>query len=215
MPVSAWLNLLQQHRVIAVIRANHVSIAREMALAAAAGGIKLMEITWNTDKAESLIPKLQQELPDCKIGTGTILNREMAERAIACGCKFLFTPHTDEVLIKTGLEANIPVVAGALTPTEILKAWNAGATAVKVFPIKVMGGAEYLECLQPVLADIPLIPTGGVNLDNAARFLKAGAIAVGISNCLFAPEAIAEGDWTTIISRSQALIQQLQEFQGR
>ena len=186
-----------------------------MALAAAAGGIKLIEIAWNTDRAESLIPKLQQELPDCKIGTGTILDISMAERAIACGCSFLFTPHTNSEIIAKGIEHNIPVIAGALTPTEIITAWQAGAAAVKVFPIKIMGGVDYLQCLQPVLRDIPLIPTGGITLQNADKFLEAGAIAVGISSDLFSSEAVMEDDWTTIIARSQALIQKVQPFQNQ
>ena len=213
--MNPWLSLLQQHRIIAVVRADNVSVAREMALAAAAGGIKLIEIAWNTDRAESLIPKLQQELPDCKIGTGTILDISMAERAIACGCSFLFTPHTNSEIIAKGIEHNIPVIAGALTPTEIITAWQAGAAAVKVFPIKIMGGVDYLQCLQPVLRDIPLIPTGGITLQNADKFLEAGAIAVGISSDLFSSEAIMDDDWTTIIARSQALIQKVQPFQNQ
>jgi len=213
--VNSWLNLLQQHRIIAVIRADNAVIAREIALAAAAGGIKLIEIAWNTDRAESLIPKLQQELPDCKIGAGTVLDIDSAERAIACGCSFLFTPHTNLDLISKGLENNVPVIAGALTPTEILTAWQAGAAAVKVFPIKVFGGVDYLKCLQPILCDIPLIPTGGVTIQNAAQFLAAGAIAVGISSDLFSTEMIAEDDWTTIIARSQMLIKKVQPFQNQ
>ena len=213
--MNSWLNLLQQHRIIAVVRADNVGSAREMALAAAAGGIKLIEIAWNTDRAESLIPKLQQELPDCKIGTGTVLDVDNAERAIACGCSFLFTPHTNPELIAKGVANNIPVIAGALTPTEIIAAWQAGAAAVKVFPIKVIGGVDYLQCLQPVLRDIPLIPTGGITLQNADKFLAAGAIAVGISSNLFLAEAIAENDWTTIIARSQAFIQKVQPFQNQ
>lgn len=211
--MNSWLSLLQQHRLIAVIRADSATTAREMALAAAAGGIKLIEITWNTDRAESLIPKLQQELPDCKIGTGTILDLDMASRAIACGCSFMFTPHTNCDLIAKGLEHNIPVIAGALTPTEIVTAWQAGAAAVKIFPIKVMGGIDYLRFLQPVLRDIPLIPTGGITVDDADQFLAAGAIAIGISTHLFSPQAIVEDDWTAIIARSQSLIQKVQPFQ--
>ncbi len=213
--VNSWLNLLQQHRIIAVIRADNAVTAREIALAAAAGGIKLIEIAWNTDRAESLIPKLQQELPDCKIGAGTVLDIDSAERAIACGCSFLFTPHTNLDLISKGLENNVPVIAGALTPTEILTAWQAGAAAVKIFPIKVLGGVDYLKCLQPILRDIPLIPTGGITLQNAAQFLATGAIAVGISSDLFSAEAIAEDDWTTIIARSRMLIQKVQPFQNQ
>lgn len=213
--MTAWLSLLQQQRVIAVIRATNASVAREMALAAAAGGIKLMEITWNTDKADSLIPKLQQELPDCKIGTGTVLNPEMAAEAIASGCSFIFTPHTSPEIIELGRAANVPVIAGALTPTEIVTAWQAGAAAVKVFPIKSVGGVSYLECLQPVIGEIPLIPTGGVTAENTSLFLDAGAIAVGISSNLFSHEAVAEGNWTTAISKAQLLMQQVQPFQGR
>ena len=213
--MTAWLSLLQQQRVIAVIRATTASIARESALAAAAGGIKLMEITWNTDNAESLIPKLQSELPDCKIGTGTILNLDMATRAIASGCSFIFTPHTSVEIIELGRTANVPVIAGALTPTEILMAWQAGAAAVKVFPIKSVGGVAYLECLQPVLGNIPLIPTGGVTVKNTSLFLQSGAIAVGISSDLFPPATVKEDDWTAVISKAQLLMQQVQPFQGR
>ena len=211
--MNPWLSLLQQHRIIAIIRADNVTIAREMALAAAAGGIKLIEIAWNTDRAESLIPKLQQELPDCKIGTGTILDIESAERAMGCGCSFLFTPHTNLEIITKGIKNNIPVIAGALTPTEIVAAWQAGASAVKVFPIKIIGGVDYLQCLQPVLRYIPLIPTGGITIQNADKYLAAGAIAVGVSSNLFSLEAIAEDDWTAIILRSQMLIQKVQPFQ--
>ncbi len=213
--MTAWLSLLQQQRVIAVIRATSSSIARESALAAAAGGIKLMEITWNTDNAESLIPKLQSELPDCKIGTGTILNLDMAAKAIASGCSFIFTPHTSVEIIEMGRAANVPVIAGALTPTEILTAWQAGAAAVKVFPIKSVGGVSYLQCLRPVLGDIPLIPTGGVTVENTRLFLQSGAIAVGISSDLFSPATVKEDDWTAVISKAQLLMQQVQPFQGR
>ncbi|MDX2256581.1 MAG: bifunctional 4-hydroxy-2-oxoglutarate aldolase/2-dehydro-3-deoxy-phosphogluconate aldolase [Pseudanabaenaceae cyanobacterium bins.39] len=212
--MNPWLSLLQQHRLIAVIRSSSVVTAREMALAAAAGGIKLIEIAWNTDRAELLIPKLQQELPDCKIGTGTILDLDMADRAIACGCSFIFTPHTNLEIIGKGTEKNIPVIAGALTPTEIVAAWQAGAAAVKIFPIKVMGGLAYLQSLRPVLPEIPLIPTGGISIEDAARFLGAGAIAIGMSSQLFAAEAIAEDDWTTIIARSRQLMQNVQPFQS-
>ncbi|MFN7716830.1 MAG: bifunctional 4-hydroxy-2-oxoglutarate aldolase/2-dehydro-3-deoxy-phosphogluconate aldolase [Pseudanabaenaceae cyanobacterium] len=212
-PVNPWTNLMQQHRVIAVIRAKSVTMARQMALAAAAGGIKMLEITWNTERAESLIPKLQQELPDCKIGTGTILDADMAQRAINCGARFMFMPHTNPDLIRQGTRANVPVIAGAMTPTEVITAWQAGATAVKIFPIKIMGGPKYIKCLRPVLTDIPLIPTGGVNLEDIEAFLDAGAIAVGVSGSLFLEEAIANDDWSTIIARSRALMEKVRPYQ--
>jgi len=210
--LSDWLNLLRQCRLIAIIRSDRSSVAREMALAAAAGGIRLMEITWNTDKAETLIPKLQQELPACRIGTGTILNVEMAKRAIACGCSFFFTPHTSPQLIEIGLSAKVPVIPGAMTPTEIVQAWQAGAEAVKVFPIKTLGGVEYIKALSPVISHIPLIPTGGVTLEDADQYLQAGAIAVGIASSLFA-QAEDNPDWTSLISRSQLLVGKIQPYQ--
>jgi len=91
---QSWLTLLQQHRIIAVIRTSDQSLGRQMAQAVAAGGIKLIEITWNTDAAADLIPHLRQALPDCTIGTGTLLNQEQVKQAIEAGAEFLFTPHT-------------------------------------------------------------------------------------------------------------------------
>ncbi len=215
MAVSAWQNLLQQHRVVAVIRAGRADVAREMALAAAAGGMKLLEVTWDTERADTLIPKLQQELPDCKIGTGTLRSIEEVRQAIACGCKFLFSPHTDLDAIAIARAADVPIVPGALTPTEIQQAWQAGAAAVKVFPIQCMGGADYLRSLHPVFRDIPLIPTGGIAVEDVTSYLEAGAIAVGLSTDLFPPAAVATKDWPIAIARCRMLLQSVQRFQGR
>jgi 2-dehydro-3-deoxyphosphogluconate aldolase / (4S)-4-hydroxy-2-oxoglutarate aldolase len=175
---------LQKERLIAIVRSNTTDIAHRSALAIAQSGIKLIEITWNTPAASNLISQLQGELVDCVIGAGTILNETMAKEAIACGTKFIFTPHVDDQIIHLCQNAQIPIICGALTPTEILTAWNLGATAVKVFPIKCVGGAKYLECLHSVFPQIPLIPTGGVNQANASEMLKAGAIALGVSTAL-------------------------------
>lgn len=210
--MTYWLSLLQLHRVIAVVRTTDADIARQMILAAAAGGIRLIEITWNSDRVETLIPQMQQELPQCWFGTGTILNPEMAESAIACGAKFMFTPHVDRDLIAIGKAQNIPVIPGALTPTEILTAWQLGAKVVKVFPIKTVGGVEYLNCLRPVLGEIPLLPTGGVTMANAIGFLQAGAIAVGISSDLFDKHAIDTGNWAKITANAQALVRQIEQL---
>lgn len=214
--MSHWISLLQRHRIIAVIRSTDVNTAYKMAIAAATGGIKLIEITWNSggnsDAVESLIPKLQTELSDCLIGTGTILNLEMAKRAIACGCKFIFTPHVNQDLIRFVNNAQVPIMAGAMTPTEILQAWAWGADAVKIFPIKTLGGQEYIKCLKPVLESIPLIPTGGVTMDNAMEFLSSGAIAVGVSTDLFLPQAIINQDWQKISDRARVICLKVEKF---
>ena len=116
-----------------------------MARTAVAGGIRLIEITWTCDRPQQLIQQLREERPDCTIGCGTILTQEQLKSAIACGSQFCFTPHIDVNLIQTAIAADIPIIPGALTPTEIVQASQAGAEYVKVFPIQSVGGARYLE----------------------------------------------------------------------
>lgn len=204
-----WLTLLQQHRFIAVIRSPWLSLGHKMAQAVALGGLSLIEITWNSERAPELISQLRTELPHCIIGTGTLLNLEQLEQAIEAGAQFLFTPHVNLTLIAAAVKAGVPIVPGALTPTEIVTAWEAGANCIKVFPIQAMGGASYIKALQGPLGNIPLIPTGGVSLENAQEFLKAGAIAVGLSGELFPKALIATEDWKAIAQRARTLREQL------
>jgi 2-dehydro-3-deoxyphosphogluconate aldolase/(4S)-4-hydroxy-2-oxoglutarate aldolase len=206
---ESWLTLLRQHRSIAVIRASQLSLGRQMAQAVAAGGMPLIEITWNTARAPELISQLRLELPHCTIGTGTLLNLEQLQQAIDAGAQFLFTPHVDPALIAAAVDAGVPMVPGALSPTEIVTAWNAAASCVKVFPIEAVGGTSYIKSLQGPLGQIPLIPTGGVTLENAKSFIAAGAIAVGLSGDLFPKALIAAEDWEAIAQRAKTLQQQL------
>lgn len=209
---KAWLSKLRQHRAIAVIRASKMELAKQMALTAASGGMQLIEITWNSDRAGQLISQLRSELPNCTIGTGTLFNIQELQQAIASGAEFLFAPHVDVAMIKAALEKNIPIIPGALSPTEIVTAWNHGASCVKVFPVDAVGGASYIKSLQGPLGEIPLIPTGGVTLDNAKEFLQAGAIAVGLSSQLFPQHLVTQNNWSVICQRMQILIQQLGYF---
>ncbi len=202
-----WLSLLSQHRSIAVIRASSLLLGLQMAQAVAQGGISVIEITWNSSQAPELISQLRSELPTCIIGTGTILNREQLQQAIAVGAQFLFTPHVDRTLIEAAVAKDVPIIPGALSPTEIITAWQAGASCVKVFPIQAVGGASYIKALQGPLGSIPLIPTGGVTLNNAQEFIKAGAIAVGLAGDLFPKALIADGDWKAITQRAKSLRQ--------
>lgn len=183
-----------------------------MALAIATGGMSLIEITWNSDRAPELISQLRLELPHCMIGTGTLLNQEQLRQAIDAGAQFLFTPHVDTALIAAAVEAGVPIVPGALSPTEIVTAWNAGASCVKVFPIEAVGGANYIKALQGPLGYIPLIPTGGVTLENAKELIAAGAIAVGLSGELFPKSLIAIEAWEAIAQRAKILKSHLQQF---
>lgn len=206
---SPWLTLLQEHRAIAVIRSPQMELGCHLAKAVAAGGMRLIEITWNSDRAGALIAQLRSELPECTIGTGTLLTCDQSKEAIAAGAQFLFTPHTEEAMIQTAVAAGIPIVPGALSPTEIVRGWQAGAGAVKVFPISAVGGAGYIKSLQGPLGDIPLIPTGGVTLDNAREFIEAGAVAVGLAGDLFPKQWVAARDWEAIAQRAHNLLQSL------
>lgn len=207
--MADWLKRLQESPVIAVIRSSDLQIGRKMAQAVARGGIESIEITANSDRPWELIELLRAELPDCSIGTGTILSLADLRNAIACGAEYIFTPHFDRSLIQAAIAAQVPIVPGALSPTEIITAWQAGATAVKVFPIQAVGGIDYLKVLQGPIGQIPLIPTGGVTIDNAPDFLMAGAIAVGLSGDLFPPDEIGREDWSNICNRASNLVAEL------
>lgn len=206
---QTWLNLLQQHRAIAIIRSPKIELGLQMANAVAVAGIRLIEINWNSENPAELITQLQSELPKCIIGSGTILNLEELYRAIDIGCQFVFSPHTNPELIKTAVKAEVPMIPGALSPTEIITAWQSGATCVKVFPISAVGGAAYIKSLQGPLGQIPLIPTGGITLENAQEFIAAGAVAVGLGGNLFPQEAIASKNWQAISQKTRTLLQQL------
>lgn len=211
---QSWFKQVQKHRAIAVIRAPQMELGRQMAHAVASGGMQLIEITWNSDNPAELIADLRSQLPACTIGTGTVLNREQLKDAIAAGAQFVFTPHVDPILIQTAINRDVPMVPGALSPTEIVTAWQAGASCVKVFPVQAVGGASYIKSLQGPLGHIPLIPTGGVTVENAKAFLAAGAIAVGLSGSLFPQswEAIASySGCDAIAKRAQALMQLLND----
>ncbi|MCC5606947.1 bifunctional 4-hydroxy-2-oxoglutarate aldolase/2-dehydro-3-deoxy-phosphogluconate aldolase [Nostoc sp. CHAB 5834] len=209
MPNQIWLSQLQEHRAIAVIRASKIEVGQQMAMAVASGGMQLIEITWNSSQAGELITQLRSELPACTIGTGTLFNVQQLKEAIASGAQFLFTPHVDLAMIQAAQQEDVPIIPGAMTPTEIVTAWSQGASCVKVFPVQAVGGADYIKSLQGPLGQIPLIPTGGVTLENAKEFLQAGAIAVGLSGELFPKKLVTEGNWEAIASGARKLIQQL------
>lgn len=207
---QVWLSQLKIHRAIAVIRAPKMVWGEQMAIAVASGGMQLIEITWNSDRAPELIAQLRAKLPNCMIGTGTLFNVQQLQEAIACGAQFLFSPHTDPEMIQAAVAKNIPIIPGALTPTEIITAWNYGASCVKVFPVQSVGGTSYIKSLQGPLGHIPLIPTGGVTLENAKDFLQVGAVAVGLSSELFPQASVLQKNWQAISQQAKTLMQRLQ-----
>lgn len=207
---SPWLKTLQKHRAIAVIRTDALDLSVQLAKVAIEAGIGLVEITWNSDRPGETIAHLRHQFPHCAIGTGTVLCQADLLQAIASGAQFCFTPHSEPELITSAVTHGIPIIPGAFSPTEIVQAWQRGATAVKVFPIKTLGGVDYIQALQGPLGQIPLIPTGGVTLENAQDFLIAGAIAVGLSGQLFPPHLVATKAWREMGDRIRTLLGQIQ-----
>lgn len=178
--------------VIPVIRASSQEEALAVVEAIAAGGVTTIEVTMTVPGAVAMIAKLSKR-DDLLIGAGSVLDPETARECINAGATFIVSPATNFDTIQYCNESEIVVMPGALTPTEVVNAWDAGADFVKVFPADSMGGAKYLRSLKAPLPSIKLIPTGGVNQETAADFIKAGAEAVGVGADLVDLKAIRNG----------------------
>jgi len=170
--------------------------------ALARGGIGAFEITLDSDDSLAVLERL------ALVGAGTVLDEEAARAAIRAGARFLVMPHLDEALVRVAVEDGVPVFPGAFTPTEIVAAWRAGATAVKLFPASVAGVGFVREFRGP-FRDIPLLPTGGVSLETAPAFIAAGAVAVGLGSWL-----VAGGEPGTIESRARSLVAAIATARG-
>jgi 2-dehydro-3-deoxyphosphogluconate aldolase / (4S)-4-hydroxy-2-oxoglutarate aldolase len=179
--------------VLPVIRASSAEEARSIIDAIAAGGVTTIEVTMTVPNAVDLIGKLSKEREDLLIGAGSVLDPETARECINAGAKFIISPATNFETIEYCNDKEIVVMPGALTPTEILNATEAGADIVKVFPADAMGGAKYLRSLKAPMPHLKLIPTGGVNQSTAGEFIRAGAEAIGIGTDLVDLHAIREG----------------------
>lgn len=167
--------------IVPVVRASSPAEARMATDALVAGGIGCVEITMTVPGAVDVIRDLARTMGErVLIGAGTVLDAGTAERCVEAGANFLVSPGLDPATVDWAVEHNIVMAAGALTPTEVITAWKAGSDFVKVFPCANVGGARYIKALRGPLPQVPLIPTGGVNLETAAEFLKAGAAALGV-----------------------------------
>jgi 2-dehydro-3-deoxyphosphogluconate aldolase/(4S)-4-hydroxy-2-oxoglutarate aldolase len=190
-----------------VIRASSKEEALAVIEAIAAGGITTIEITMTVPNAIDLIASLSSTRDDLLIGAGSVLDPETAHECIAAGAQFIVSPATNFDTILYCNETEIVVMPGALTPTEIVNAWEGGADFVKVFPADSMGGAKYLRSVKAPLPDIKLIPTGGVNQSTAADFIKAGAEAIGVGADLVDLVAIREGRASDITSAAKKYLE--------
>jgi 2-dehydro-3-deoxyphosphogluconate aldolase / (4S)-4-hydroxy-2-oxoglutarate aldolase len=168
-----------------------------------AGGVCAIEVTFNSRGVLDMLRDIEAQFGEhVLLGAGTVLSLDAAEQALQAGAKFIVSPHTDAQLVRAMAERDIPCIPGALTATEIVTAWNAGASVVKLFPAASVG-VGYLKDIHGPLNDIPLLPTGGVNLDNAADFMRAGAWGLGIGSSLVDSKLVAAGDFAEISRRAR------------
>lgn len=193
--------------VIAVIRAQSIQQLTHIAQALIAGGVPSIEVTMSTPKAIAGIEALADSIGDqAIIGVGTVLDASTARDAISAGAQFVVSPILDETVIAATRRYGKISIPGAFTPTEILQAWTAGADIVKVFPSTTLGPQYFKDIFGP-LPQVRLMPTGGVDLKNAADWIKAGAACLGVGSSLLTKDALTNQDWPSITTTARAFVQ--------
>ena len=198
--------------IIPVVRAQSADEAMLAIDAIREGGISILEITMTVPGAIGVIEEVSKRYGnEALVGAGTVLDGETARACIGAGARFVVSPALNVETIEVCGREGIAVMPGALTPTEVVQAWSAGADFVKVFPAGAVGGASYLKALKAPLPQIELIPTGGVSLKTAADFIKAGASALGVGADLVDLKAIREGQQKLITERAREFVRIVQE----
>jgi len=201
--------------VVAVMRAPSGEMLADVAEALLAGGVEAIEVTFTVPRAHRVLEQVADRLGDrFLLGAGTVLDSETARIALLAGAEFIVAPTVNLDVIRLCQRYDKVVMPGALTPTEVLLAWESGADIVKVFPSELTGPA-YLKALHGPLPQVRLMPTGGVNLQTAADFLRAGACCLGIGGALVEAKAVAAGDMQRIQSLAQQYVEIVRETRGR
>jgi len=201
--------------VVAIIRSPRGDTLADAAAALAAGGVEAIEVTFTVPRAHQVVEEVANRLGDqIVVGAGTVLDPETARIAILSGAEFIVAPNTNLEVIRLCRRYDRLVCPGAFTPTEVVTAWEAGADIVKVFPSDFVGPG-YLKALSGPLPQIRLMPTGGVNLQTAADFLRAGACALGIGGALVEPKALAARDFQRLESLARQFVQIVEQTRGK
>ena len=202
------LRQIKEVGVVPVVRARSADEAARVVEAIKAGGVSVLEITMTVPRAVELIAELSERYgEEAAVGAGTVLDPETARACIMAGARFVVSPSLNLQTIELCRRYGVAVMPGALTPTEVLTAWQAGADMVKVFPCGAVGGASYLKALKAPLPQVELIPTGGVSLQTAADFIRAGASALGVGSDLVDLKALAEGQAEVITERARQFVE--------
>ncbi len=197
---------IEECGIVAIIRANSSNELIKAAVAIQSGGVDVIEITMTTPNALQVIGDVSERLGNAVlIGVGSVLDAETARTAILAGAEFVVSPVTKPEVIEICNRYGKVVIPGAFTPTEILSAWETGADYVKVFPSSGVG-SSYIKDIKAPLPQIPLIPTGGINVKNAAEFIQSGAAALGVGSALVSSDIIESGDFAGLTERAENLV---------
>jgi len=200
---------IEANGVVAVIRLQDPARLRAVVDALAEGGVRALEVTMTVPRAIEMIAQLAPSLPEgFLLGAGTVLDTETARLAILAGARFVVGPVFRPDVIALCHRYDVAMMPGCFTPTEILAAWEAGADVVKVFPATALGPG-FLKDVRGPLPQVKLMPTGGVTLDNAGEWLKAGAVAVGVGTALLDSKAIMAGDYGVITANARRIVENI------
>jgi 2-dehydro-3-deoxyphosphogluconate aldolase/(4S)-4-hydroxy-2-oxoglutarate aldolase len=200
--------------LIAILRHTEAKRAIETAEALQRAGVEVVEVTMNTSGALDMLRAMTSHVGDqVVVGAGTVLSVDAARQAVDAGARLIVSPHLDDSIVRFAVENRVAVVPGAFTPTEIFHAWTAGASLVKVFPAGPVGPRYLRDVLAP-LNDIPLVPTGGVNLENSGDFIRAGAVALGLGSALVDPRLVSAGNFEQISNTARAFLDAIRAARG-
>jgi len=202
--------------IVPVVRASSPQQAMQAAEAVCAGGIPIVEVTMTVPGAIDVITQLAKAAgKDILIGAGTVTDADTAQRCLDAGAEFIVSPGFDLPTVKLAQANKVLVIPGALTPTEIIVAVKAGSDLVKIFPCGTVGGAKYIKALKGPFPDVPMVPTGGVNLETAADFILAGAEALGIGGELVSASVLKSGKTNEIIETAKKFVAIVREARQR
>jgi 2-dehydro-3-deoxyphosphogluconate aldolase/(4S)-4-hydroxy-2-oxoglutarate aldolase len=202
--------------IVPVVRASSPQQALRAAEAVSAGGIPIVEITMTVPGAIDVIAQLAKTArSQVLIGAGTVLDAETAKRCVGAGAEFLVSPGFDAETVAVAKKMDRLIMAGALTPTEVLAAWKAGSDFVKIFPCGSVGGAKYIKALKGPLPQVPMVPTGGINPTTAADFILAGAAALGIGGELVSKSALESGRVDEITQAARSYVEIVRDARER
>ena len=201
------LREIESSGVVAVIRMQKADQLRAVIDALLEGGVRALELTMTVPGAIGLIEELAKDLPgEFQLGAGTVLDTETARQVILAGAKYIVAPVLNLDVITLCHRYDVAIMPGCFTPTEILTAWQAGADLIKVFPATALGPSYFKDVRAP-LPQVRLMPTGGVTMENAGEWIKAGAVAIGVGSALVDTKAIAAGNFAQITKNAKSLIE--------